>query len=214
MKGNQTEQTRLAVEGLNRWTSHDVSGFMLKCMTKEAEILDVIANRVEAYKAEVRAMPNVAAERIVQNHGQLHALLDALTIILPLTDTQLQRTHAFITELAIQRQKVISSDHPLIEAFWDIYEFLEGDNEKVVNHAIDDQLIAINLNQFLEEATSRKQSLPPLPELKGLLTQSQKYKYIEHNKTVKSAVHRKLKRNHPNMKLSETKKCWIFKLGG
>ena len=212
-KGNQTNASRIAVEELKRTRSHDVSGFMLKSILKEKELLQAFDEKLEHYTDLVRSFPEVKEERIILNHGQMHTLLDVLSLVVPLNEQQLAQTHVYISELAIKRQQSLSSDHPMVEAFWDVYEFIEGDNDKIVNHAIDDKIIAINLNQFVEEAVARKQSIPSLIDLKQVLPFSHKYKYVEHNKTVKSAVHRRIKQQMPNLKLAETKKCWIFKLG-
>ena len=212
-KGNQTNTSRIAVEELKRTRSHDVSGFMLKSILKEKELLEAFDEKLNHYTEIVRSFPEVKEERIILNHGQMHSLLEVLSLVVPLNEHQLAQTHAYISQLAIKRQQSLSSDHPMVEAFWDVYEFLEGDNDKIVNHAIDDKIIAINLNQFVEEAVARKQSIPSLIDLKQVLPFSHKYKYVEHNKTVKSAVHRRLKQQMPNLKLAETKKCWIFKLG-
>lgn len=48
-------------------------------------------------------------------------------------------------------------------------EYLNGDeHEQRLNHAINPELIAINLNQFAQYAADKRQQIPALSDLKGI----------------------------------------------
>ncbi len=136
-----------------------------------------------------------------------------LALIVDISPEQISQTQTLLTQLAIEREYASGADHPQVQEFWDVYEFLEGEDGHIVNHSLDNQLIAINLNQFAEEAVARKQRMPLLSDLKTALKAGRKHKYIEHNKTVKSAVSRRMKKSFPSTKCSDTARCWIFKKG-
>ncbi|MFZ6708981.1 hypothetical protein [Undibacterium sp. TC9W] len=77
----------------------------------------------------------------------------------------------------------------------------------ILNHSRDPNLIAVNLNHFLQVATEKRQQVPPLRDLKKVLKTSSRRKFIEANKTVNSVVRSTLS---PIATPSTSVKCWIF----
>ncbi|HFL2042589.1 TPA: bifunctional DNA primase/helicase, partial [Stenotrophomonas maltophilia] len=85
----------------------------------------------------------------------------------------------------------ISADHPLVNEFWETYEYLEstGNGERpVVNHSRDSQRIAINLNDFLAKAAHHSQPVPDLKLLRTYLRDSRRHKLLDPNLTVNSSI--------------------------
>ncbi len=152
-------------------------------------------------------------ERISKNHAQLLSLLDGLRLVLKLSDPQVAATQRQIVRMAIERQASISSDHPAVAEFWEVYDYLESLNEDpVVDHSSDPSVIAINLNEFSERAAEHKQKLAEVATLRDLLKESRSHKFLEANKAVHSAVRAAMNSRTPLAPgRPTTVKCWIFK---
>ncbi|MFX4577930.1 hypothetical protein ABTA92_20290, partial [Acinetobacter baumannii] len=72
---------------------------------------------------------------------------------------------------------------------WDAYEYLNSSRSPAfsLNHyEVDAQQVAINLNEVYKVAARNYQILPDIKEMKNLLRNSRRYKFIEMNKTVRS----------------------------
>jgi hypothetical protein len=115
--------------------------------------------------------------------------------------------------MAIERQASISSDHPAVAEFWEVYDYLESLSEDpVVDHSSDPSVIAINLNEFSERAAEHKQKLADVATLRDLLKESRSNKFLEANKAVHSAVRAAMNSRTPLAPgRPTTVKCWIFK---
>lgn len=64
-----------------------------------------------------------------------------------------------IVAMAQERQRAISADHPLVQEFWEAFDYLDTIPKPSVggpvhvprlNHSRDKALIAVNLNEFVE----------------------------------------------------------------
>lgn len=152
-------------------------------------------------------------ERINKNHAQLLALLDCLRLVTPLSEPQISHTRTQIIRMAIERQSSISSDHPVVAEFWEVYEYLEGldADGPVVNHSKKDHTIAINLNDFVKCAAEHRQKVADISELRERLKDSRSRKLIDTNKATDSAV-RAHQAKHSNAVVTKQPivKCWIF----
>ncbi|RLV58616.1 bifunctional DNA primase/helicase [Parashewanella curva] len=206
---NFTTESRAASDTLKRWPIEELSGFIIKAVLKESEILTLIEKRQPELEKWLREDPIINNDRISLNHGLLCALVEALRFVVDITPTQIAQAHEQLKAMAIERTHTCGTDHPMLQEFWEVYDFLEGENGCVVNHSRDPKFIAINLNQFSEEATVRKQKLPLLNELKVLLKDSKLHKFIG-RKPVNSAVNNRLNKLHPNLGKPSTVKCWVF----
>ena len=208
-RNNHTPETRTAVDKLSRLPIKEVSGFLIKAITQEQQILRQLKERQPYFEEQLRKNPNIKNNRISLNHSLMCALVETLGLVVKISSEQIEQTHEYLQKMAMSRELVCGSDHPLVQEFWEIFEFLENGNAKVVNHSRDPQYIAVNLNQFAEEATYRKQKLPLLKDLRSLLKDSRLHKFIE-CKPVNSAVNARLNKEHPHMDKPATVKCWVF----
>ncbi len=208
-RSNHSAATRAAVDKLNQWPIDEISGFLIKALSNEQAALKQIKQRQTHFEKWLRAESLIHNNRISLNHAMMCSLVETLTLVVDITPTQIGQTHELIKAFAIEREHVCGADHPLLQEFWEVYDFLEGEDGMVVNHSRDPQYIAINLNQFAEEATVRKQKLPPLNELKVLLKECRAHKYLG-RKPVNSAVNDRINKSHLNIGKPSTVKCWVF----
>lgn len=206
-RATQTPITRKMAEELEKMPIEQVSGFILKAVKNEAKIMDSFSAKVAYYEQQLQALPEIKSMRIAKNHAQLMALVDALSLVETLSPEQIEITHQYITSMAIARQQAINSDHPVVQEFWEMVEYLDGDiDEPRLNHAINKDFIAINLNQFIQLAADRRQQVPSLTDLKRHLRTSKAYKFME-IKTMRSALRA---REPANKFLPAAVKCWVF----
>lgn len=108
--------------------------------------------------------------------------------------------------MAAERQHIINADHPIVQEFWDSFDYLNGDElPPKLNHSCNDDEIAVNLNQYVEEAVNRRQQVPNLRDLKKVLRTSRRHKFVG-VKTVKSRI-------RANASGASTVHCWVFRKG-
>lgn len=204
-RSGHNSTTRRSSVFLERIDIDDVSGFILACTTKEKQILEIVETKSDFYQQQLNAEPNVKNIRIAKNHGQLMALADALRLVIKISDEEHAQLHEQIKQMAIERQHAINADHPAVDEFWDVYEYLNGDdNHPMLNHSRDPSVIAINLNHFMMMAAEHKQQVINMRDLKKLLKGSRRYKYID-QRVVNSAI----KARDINAK-SMSERCWVF----
>lgn len=208
-----TTESRIAADNLNGLQVEELSHFLLLAVRKEAAVLAKFAEKVGLYESILRAKPELRMERIVKNHAQMMALLDALCLVLPVPEDMVKETRAALANMALERQAAMSADHPQVAEFWEVYEYLENLSDKpVVNHSRDDKLIAINLNEFAAKAAHHNQKLADLNLLRDLLVDSRSHKLVNKNVSVNSAI--RDRENSGNGSFLSTKpttvKCWVF----
>lgn len=206
-----------AAKTLERIDGDSVSGFLLEVLRREADILDIVNGRAEELARWILEQDGVAKPRIAKNHGQLLALVHALRLVVPgLTDDQLGEVTDLIVGMARERQHSINADHPLVQEFWEAFDYLDSlpqhtangvDTKPRLNHAIDAELIAVNLNEYVELAAQHRQQIPVLAELKKVLRTSKARRYID-TKTVKSGV-----KPGPDG-YGKAVHCWVFERPG
>ncbi|SFT49524.1 toprim domain-containing protein [Pseudomonas marincola] len=237
-----TPTSRAAAARLNMLDGDTLSHFLLLAVKQEAKVLEVFEQRFPEHEQRLRTLNSncincgteysaereqgacnkcgntlrgyIRVERIIKNHAQLLALLDALRLVVGLTDAQVSSTQRKIIAMALERQASISADHPQVAEFWEVFDYLEGldADGPVVNHSKKDELIAINLNEFCERAAEHRQKLADVGVLRDLLKESRSRKFVDANRAVDSAVrsYQAAKHNHTINK-SPTVKCWMFK---
>ncbi|WP_241086827.1 hypothetical protein [Candidatus Vondammii sp. HM_W22] len=134
-----------------------LSFFLRQAVTNEARVMETIKNNTPVYEQRLLSLPDIKSVRIAKNHAQIMALADALSELLKLHLEQHKAIHTCIQQLAIERQQAIGADHPVVQQFWEIYEYLNNDDkDPVLNHSRNDELIAINLNNFVRVASENK----------------------------------------------------------
>ncbi|MGI4816354.1 MAG: toprim domain-containing protein [Janthinobacterium lividum] len=209
-RATQTPRTKAMAEQLERMPLDAVSGFILASVTREQKVVETIVERTPGYETELQAHPEIHNMRIAKNHAQLLALVDALALVVPLTAEHREMAHHELINMAVARQQAINADHPVVQEFWDMFDYLDGDGlEPRLNHAMGDKLIAVNLNHFATVAADRRQQFPPLTDLKRHLRSSKVRKFMD-VKPVRSAI----RAHDPNNRsLPEVVKCWVFQRG-
>ncbi|MFD2424257.1 toprim domain-containing protein [Ralstonia solanacearum] len=211
----QTPATRASAEALERIAIEDVSGFLLAAVMAEKQVLETFDARVSQHENALLERPDVKTVRLAKNHGQMMALLDALRLVLPLTDEQHAAGLAELGRMAAARQQAISADHKHVQQFWEVYDFIESadDDRPILNHARGADLIAINLQHMAQAAGERRIELPTVEDLKRVLKTSRQRKFVD-IRAVNSAINAFHNREHLHLpKRPETVKCWVFESG-
>ncbi|MCG9124269.1 toprim domain-containing protein [Laribacter hongkongensis] len=211
-KARQSPEGRDAALELNRMTGRYLSGFMLRAVRHEAEVLAAMEKNLRDYEKTI-SRSGVNNIRVQKNHAQLMVMVDCLSLACRISEQQQLDAKAMLLQMAAEREKTLAADHPVIAAFWEMYEYLEGDGQdgdKVLNHSRDPSLIAINLNHMKEMVAERRQDMPDINELKKLLPTSRRHKFIEANRTVNSAINAQINSKYPGQKRPSSVKCWMF----
>lgn len=185
-----------------------MSHLLIKAVRAEQQVLETFAERVRFYEAKLREIKDLRMERLIKNHSQMLALLDGLRLVIDIPEQMVKATQQALVDLALERQSAISADHPLVNEFWETYEYLEtmGNGERnIVNHSRDPQRIAINLNDFMAKAAHYNQPVPDLKVLRAYLRDSRRYKLVDPNLTVNSCI----KTN--SLSTGVAVRCWVFK---
>lgn len=208
-RNGQTPATKEAAEWMERVSVDELSGFILKAALHEQQIMDCVNNRCKHYEQWLSTFPDIKNIRIIKNHAQLCALVEALAIVADINQEQIEQTQDMLRDMAVKRQQAINADHPMVQEFWDVIDFIDDDNLPILNHSRDPKLYAINLNHFAEVAAERRQNAPPLTELKRLLKSARNRKFIG-VRTINSGVNARHNETHPYAKRPTSVKCWVF----
>jgi len=208
-KAGHTPATRVVAETLERMPLEEVSGFLLEAVKREKLVLERVFEETGIWESVLLAKPAIKSVRLAKNHAQLVSLLYAMGEMLGLSLEQVERTKDCLFELCAERQQAIGLDHPLVQEFWELVDYLEGIGpECELNHSRDPKLFAINLNHFVSVATKRNQQIPPLGELKQVLKTGRARKYID-QRAVNSAIFI----DQEGTGCGKTMKCWVFEIG-
>lgn len=198
----QNNITKAHAEWLERTSVEQLSYFLLQATQAEKAIMALIEERTPRYEQAILLTGKVRMIRIAKNHAQMMALVDALGEVLELfNETECRAAKDLLTNMAIERQQSINSDHPLVQEFWEAVDFIDQTgNELKLNHlGYDDHAWAINLKEFESRAGDYKLRIPDMRLLKSLLRTSKTRKFVEANKVVRS-----------KLKQDQVIKCWIF----
>jgi hypothetical protein len=130
--------------------------------------------------------------------------IDALEHVVPITADQKRAAFDMLTQMAVDRQKAINADHPVVQEFWELFDHLnDTDQGEKLNHSRDDELIAVSLPEFQSRATQFGLKVPSHSDLKRLLPESRARKFMAY-RTVNSAI-----------RIVEGRgvsvKCWVFR---
>ena len=207
-----TAASRAAADNLNHLQATDVSHFLLMAVRAEAAVLEAFRQQVKVHEQSLRALKEIRVERIIKNHAQMLALVDALRLVVPLTDHQHAAAQRELTRMALERQTAINSDPQEVAEFWEVFDYLQSlSDDPVVNHSKKDDVIAINLNEFCERAAEHRQKLADVVTLRTLLRNSRSRPFLESNRAVDSAVRAAFNQRNPLSPRCTTVKCWTFK---
>lgn len=205
-RAGQTLATKEMADDLLRLSIEQSCTYMTHCLKNEAKILETYRQKVNEYQREYH-LEEINHTRIALCHAQVAALLDAIAthVFQDYIDLDhLVDTHKYLKHIARQRLTKLSGDHPDVEKFWDVYDYMHNGRNIAINHHPDNApTVAINLNEFYKWASELRQSLPEINIMKQLLVVSKTYKFREKNRNVNSP-HRK------GVDMNPTIKCWIF----
>ena len=205
-RSTQTPESGEAADALKFMPAEDVSGFILAATKREKPIMEMVAERTPVYLKELRALGSIKMPRLIETHAQMLALADALALVIKLTEAQKAALKKQLTDMAVERQLVINDDHPIVQEFWEAFDFLDlGSDGPLLNHSRDDQLISVNLNHFVQHANEKRQQIPLLRDLKKVLKTSKRRKFLRVDK-VNSCI-----RDRTNSSRGQTVHCWVFK---
>lgn len=200
----QTPKSGEAADALKFMPGAHVSGFILAATKREKKIMETVAERTAVYLKELRLRPEIKMPRLVETHAQMLALTDALALVIKLSAEQLTAMREQIIVMAGERQLVINDDHSLVQDFWEAFDYLDSNALHGLNHSRDPQLIAVNLNHFVQIAAERRQQIPVIGDLKKVLRTSRRRKFMD-VRVVNSQI-----RGRDQGVASTAIKCWVF----
>lgn len=191
---------------LKQLSSKELGGFLHAVLRNERKLLDGFYRQYDKVMADFEkrnANYDVKEYRVRHCHAQVAAWVLMLPEIFPqLSRDKVNQVIEHLWNRAKHRQQRLSGDHPQLEQFWEVYEYLHtgmngGQEYERLNHSSDPALIAINLPHFQEMAAMAKQYLPSAMEITTLFRSSQRHRCLG-LKAIRSAI------------LNKTVKCWIF----
>ncbi|HII3190527.1 TPA: hypothetical protein ACY3IJ_002253 [Enterobacter asburiae] len=133
---------------------------------------------------------DIKHQRVIKTHSQIFGFLMALAHVVPVHPSHIEQTRDFIFTLAVERQRALSLDHPLVQELWELFDYLDAQEQHGINHAPADKdnEIAINFNHFEEVANTYRQRLPfTLSEIKKLLKSGREREFMR-TASVRSSV--------------------------
>lgn len=203
-RSGHNRDTKAVAEHLERIPVEDVSHFLIHAISHEGRILDTVRQRQPEHERAIMADPEIKTIRIAKNHAQIAALVDALALLLPLPAPILDDTQATLRRCAGERQKAIAADHPIVEEFWEAFDYLDnlGAGGRL-NHSKDERLIGVSLKEFEALAGEMRIHVPDQLTLKRHLKNSRNRKFIA-NKSINSRI-RQATKGH-----QATARCWVF----
>ncbi|WP_435605878.1 toprim domain-containing protein [Pseudomonas knackmussii] len=205
-----TRESQHAADNLNHLGVLDVSHFLLMAIRAEGRVLECFRQRLQVHTQTLRKLGQLRIERLILNHAQMMALVDALRLVVPLTEQQHSSTQQTLMAMALERQSAVNADAPEVAEFWEVYEYLENTQDgPVLNHSKKPETIAINLNEFVKLAAEHRQKVADTSTLRDLLKESRRHKYRDY-KAVDSAVRAAQAVNNSMFSKPSTVKCWIF----
>lgn len=202
----QTPTSGEAADTLKYMPSEKVSGFILIATKHEKKIMETVTECTAVYLKELRMRQDIKMPRLIETHAQMLALVDALALVIKLSPTQLDAIRQQIIVMAGERQQVINDDHILVQEFWEAFDYLDSNDHVMLNHSRDPQLIAVNLNHFVQIATERRQQIPVMSDLKRVLRTSRRRKFLD-VRVVNSQIRARESSPHTP---STAIKCWVF----
>lgn len=208
---HHTPEGRNADMRLMQARKQDMSGWLVKVLTQEKVILERFFARYAIHNARMQKNAQIKTQRIMHNHSQLSALIDCLDLVVPIGASAQHDLLSYAEKMAIEREVSLRKDHPIVQQFWDNYHYLsscvhieDADGFPILdplNHSVNDNEIAVNLNEFRKWSFEKRQETMDDKELKRHLVSGISHKFIESNRTMTSRLTKKSIR------------VWVFKRG-
>ena len=204
-------ENRGIADRLKKMDAENLAGYLHHTLTNEKKWLDAFFSAFPIHRARLTANPNIKSQRVVDNHAQVMAAIDALRVLFSnFSDDALDKALSHVEQRAMDRDMRLTAEHPLVQQFWETYHWIndqkmtikdeQGDSQieySRLNHSSDDNLIAVNLNDWFEHARKRGQEVISINDLKRVLPDSQHYRFLG-QKRVRSRIEKLPVR------------CWVF----
>lgn len=205
-------ENREIADRLKTMPVRELAGYLHLALTHEKEFLAKFFSAFDYHRQILTKTTGIKNQRVIDCHAQLMAAVEALTVLFDnLHKPVLDQALAHVVGRAKERERRLTEDHPLVLQFWENYHHVndqvmtlideaknetEVPNEKL-NHSLNKQLIAINLNEYYEHCRKRGQETASIADLKEVLKTSSFYKFVA-DKHVSSRITKSQKR------------CWVF----
>jgi hypothetical protein len=224
-KSRQSDAGRESALELGRMSASDLSSFLVRSIVREEAVLTKLEEDHRQHERMLE-MEGIKNQRLQKNHAQLITLIECLAMVTPITRSQREEAVTHIIELALERERDLMRDHVIVERFWDAYDYLNGVPESGddpadsniyeprLNHSRDPNLIAVNLNHFIQVAAEYRQQVPDLHDLKKYLKTSRARKFVDANVVVSSAINARYNSERNALSTSprpQSIRCWIFR---
>jgi hypothetical protein len=193
-------------KGLDRLLDRDVetlSGFILHAVRQEQPVLERFFAAFAIRERELITAGKTRNQRLIKNHGQMLAALDALVPLVAMPAWMHEKAAAQIVAMCWERAEQISADHPVVQRFWELVDYLievetaTPDGGGYLDHSRTPDTIAIRLVEFELRCTARRLEMPAMADLKKHLKTSRSPKFIAakpvNSRNTGTAVH-----------------CWVF----
>ena len=89
-------------------SAEDVSQFLLHAVKAEGKVLDVFRTQFRQHETTLRALRDIRVERIIKNHAQVLALIEALAVVVPIAKEQIRATSETLIQMTLDRQPAIN----------------------------------------------------------------------------------------------------------
>lgn len=174
----------------------DLGGYQRRCLSFEQQWLQRYFDAFPRYEKRLQEVHALKEARIVLCHAQILAAAYATQPLFPSwTDQTLEDLAKHLEGRAIDRQQRCRSENPTAAKFWQIYHYLnedvvtitdaDGEREETretLNHAIDKELIGINIEHFQQACRKAGQDVIPDAQLRRALASSTTHRFIESKK--------------------------------
>lgn len=202
-KRHHSPATRKGLDKLLERDVEQLSGFILHCVRQEQPVLEAFFKAFAVRERQLIDAGKTRNQRLIKNHAQLLAALDAIAPIVRMPAWMQDKAAAHIVGMCWERAEQISADHPVVQRFWELVEYLietESATETgggYLDHSRTPDTIAIRLVEFEIRCTQRRLEMPPMADLKRHLKTSKIPKFLAakpvNSRNTGTAVH-----------------CWVF----
>lgn len=207
-RAGQTLEKKRIADKLYSNRVPELSPYMMHCIKNETAFMETYKAYLLQFEQEFH-QAGIGHIRIAFCYAQIMAIITAIAkhIIKSIEQDTLDQAKQQLIALAKHRIEQLATDHPEIEKFWEVYDYLENlANHPVNHHKAEANTVAIHLNEFYEKASINRQNLADIRLIKQLLPNSIRFKFISKNHPVSSA--KNADPTKPDAK--RVVKCWIF----
>ncbi|EMQ2222827.1 toprim domain-containing protein [Citrobacter freundii] len=213
-RSGQTPETTAAAARLEQMPVKTVSGFLIKATSMADILLAEYDKHLAIAQQQFKAQGIIKTNRISLNHAQIQALLAVLPRVVPVPPERIQECWKYVITLAEERQRALNQDHPLVQEFWEMFDYLDSQESAGMNHSSvsEPNEIAVNFNHFEEIAAHYRQRLNfTMVDIKKLLKHGTKRKYLR-TCSVRSDVSKSYNLGkETTYRRPETYYCWVFR---